>query len=87
MGRIGTRCRSTRTLIKLFCEHPKEWEEFQIKSKSQVGAENMKGKDNMEEIETTVETTVEEEDWTQVRAEDVTEKMVGSSPTSCTMCR
>ena len=37
----------------------------------------MKGKDNMEEIETMMETTVEGEDWTQVGDEDVMEKMVG----------
>ena len=41
------------------------------------GAEHMKGKDNMEEIETMMETTVEGEDWTQVGDEEVTEKMVG----------
>ena len=61
--------------IKLFCGDQKEWEEFQVKFKSQVGAGYTKGKDMMEEIETMMEATVENQDWSQVGDVDVTEKM------------
>ena len=62
--------------IKLFAGEQKEWEEFQVKFRSQVAAGYAKGVEIMEEVEMKSEQTAEESDWTQYGDEEATEDMI-----------
>ena len=59
--------------IKIFGGDQREWEEFQVKFRSQIAAGVPKGVEILDQVEMMGESVVEEEDWTQLADQECTE--------------
>ncbi len=62
--------------IGMFTGDQKEWEEFQVKFRSQVAAGDRRVVEIMEVVEKSMESTVEESDWALFASTDYSEDMI-----------